>query len=166
VLGTIQVKVRYGSYVGKHILYVVNGQGPTLLGHEWLMNIKFDWHSLVVATVHSKQPPLTAVLDTYGDVFTKELGTLKGFKAKLTLKPDSKPQFCRPRQVPYALRDAVDQQLKCLEDSGVIESVPYSEWATSLVAVPKSDGGVRLCGNYKKTLNPVRVSRQVQSTKV
>ena len=101
--------------------------------------IRLDWHSLGVATVHSKQPPLTDVLNKYGDVFTKELGTLKGFKARLTLKPDTKPQFCRPRQVPYALRDA-------------IECIPYSEWATPLVAVPKSDGGVRLCGDYKKTL--------------
>ena len=74
VSGTIQVKVRYGSYVGTHTLYVVNGQGPTLLGHEWLMNIRLDWHSLGVATVHSKQPPLTSVLDKYGDVFAKELG--------------------------------------------------------------------------------------------
>ena len=61
------------------------------------MNIRLDWHSLGVATVLSKQPPLTGVLDKYGDVFAKELGTLKGFKAKLTLKPDLKPQFCRPR---------------------------------------------------------------------
>jgi len=57
VLGTILVKVRYGSYVGTHTLYVVNGQGPTLLGRDWLMKIRLDWHSLGVATVHSKQPP-------------------------------------------------------------------------------------------------------------
>ena len=34
VLGTIQVKVRYGTYVGIHTLYDVNGQGPTLLGRD------------------------------------------------------------------------------------------------------------------------------------
>ena len=32
VLGTIQVKVRYGSYVGIHTLYVVNGQGQHFWG--------------------------------------------------------------------------------------------------------------------------------------
>ena len=72
------------------------------------MKIRLDWHSLGVETVHNKQSPLAAVLDKCGDVLTKELGTLKGFKAKLTLKPDTKPQFCRPRQVPHTLRDAVD----------------------------------------------------------
>ena len=60
------------------------------------------------ADLRIKQPPLTAVLDKYGDEFAEELGTLKGFNAKLTLKPDTKSQFCRPRQAPYALRDAVD----------------------------------------------------------
>jgi len=154
VLGTMEVQVRYGSYVGKHTLYVVNGNGPTLFGREWLMKIRLNWQNLGVANIQNKQLCLKAVLDKYSEVFKNELGTLKGVKAKLSVKPGTKPQFSRPRQVPYALRDAVDRQLKWLEDAGVIESVPYSEWATPLVAVPKNDGGVRLCGDYKKTLNP------------
>ena len=85
----------------------------------------------------------------------KELGTLSGFKVKLSVKPGRKPQFCKARQVPYAIRDAVDRELKRLESLGVIESVSHSEWATPLVAVPKSDGSVRLCGDYSKTVNPV-----------
>ena len=52
------------------------------------------------------------------------------------------------------LKDAVDTELKRLEEAGVIQSIPHSEWATPLVAVPKRNGGVRLCGDYKKTLNP------------
>ena len=79
---------------------------------------------------------------------------MKGFKAKLNLKPGSKPQFCRPRQVPYALKDAVDRELKHLEDSKVIERIPHSEWGTPLVAVSKGDGSVRLCGDYRRTVNP------------
>ena len=49
----------------------------------------------------------------------------------------------------------MDRELKRLESLGVIESVAHSDWATPLVAVPKSDGSVRLCGDYSKTINPV-----------
>lgn len=37
VLGTMEVQVKYANYVGKHVLYVVSGKGPTLLGQDWLM---------------------------------------------------------------------------------------------------------------------------------
>ena len=106
-----------------------------------------------VATVRNTSLTLKSLLDKYSDVFKKELGTLKGFKAKFTLKPDGKPQLCRPRQVPYALKDAVDRELQHLEDTGVIDRISHSKWTTPLVAVPKGDGSVRLCGDYCKTLN-------------
>ena len=119
------------------------------------MDIRLDWTSLGVANV--KQQPLTlqGLLTTYSDVFNEELGTLAGFKVKLSLKQSSKPVFCKARQVPYALRDAVNKEIQRLESLGVIESIAHSDWATPLVAVPKSDGSVRLCGDYSKTVNPL-----------
>ena len=80
-----------------------------------------------VTNIDSKPLALNDALDKYS-VVLKELGTLKGFKAKLTIKPNTKPQFRQARQNSYALKDAVDKQFKRLEDAGVIESVPHSEW--------------------------------------
>ena len=83
VLGTLEVLVNYGNYTGKHTLVVVDGNGPTLFGRDWLIDIRLDWTSLGVANV--KQQPLTlqGLLTTYSDVFNEELGTLTGFKVKL-----------------------------------------------------------------------------------
>lgn len=38
-------------------------------------------------------------------------------------------------------------------DTGVIEPVRFAEWATPIVPILKKDGSIRLCGDYKVTLN-------------
>lgn len=55
----------------------------------------------------------------------------------------------KPRRVPFALRPAVEQELAKLEKRGVISPVASSKFATPVVPIIKTDGSVRLCGNYK-----------------
>ena len=38
---------------------------------------------------------------------------------------------------------------------GVIEKVRYSEWAAPIVPVVKPDNSIRVCGDYKVTVNSV-----------
>ena len=56
--------------------------------------------------------------------------------------------------MPFALRSAVETELDCLEELGIVEIVSHSDWATPIVPVVKGDGKVRICGDYKVTVNP------------
>ena len=64
------------------------------------------------------------------------------------------------RPVPYALRSAVEDELKRMESEGVLKPVEVSEWATPIVCVPMTDGSVRICGDYKGTVNPAIQTEQ------
>ena len=40
-----------------------------------------------------------------------------------------------------------------MEDEGIISPVQFSSWATPIVPVVKSNGQIRVCGDYKVTIN-------------
>lgn len=90
----------------------------------------------------------------YSSVFQGKIGTIKDVKANIILKEGAVPKFCKFRPVPFALRKQVEEELDKMIADGVAYPVTSSEWATPLVVVPKPSG-VRLCGDYKVTLNQV-----------
>ena len=51
-------------------------------------------------------------------------------------------------------------ELDRLTKAGIIEKVDHSDWAAPVVPVPKGDGQLWLCGDYKVTINPVLVQDQ------
>ena len=63
------------------------------------------------------------------------------------------PRFCQPQPVPYALRAKVNAEIGRLAESGIIEPVEFSEWAAPIVPVVKTDGSIRICSDYKVTVN-------------
>ena len=76
-------------------------------------------------------------------------------KATLILNDDATPKFCKPRKLPFALRPVIGDELDRLEKQGVIKKIPHSDWATPILVVRKTGGKVRICGDFKITINPV-----------
>ena len=149
-VGSISVDVCYKEQSVHLPLTVVAGGGPSLFGRDWLQHIRLDWKTLNhVGT----SPTLEGLLDRHKALFRDELGTVKGTSAKLHVDPQSRPRFYKPRPVPYAMRERIEQEIDRLKQEGVIRPVEFSDWAAPIVPVLKSDGSVRLCGDYKLTVN-------------
>ena len=93
-------------------LVVVGGDGPSLLGRDWLGRLRLDWREIrMLKTTLDTPNTLEAVLAKHSSLFSDELGTIRGVTAKLDVSPDAKPRFHHPRPIPYALRSRVDQAL-------------------------------------------------------
>ena len=51
------------------------------------------------------------------------------------------------------MQEAVKSELDRLEQLGIITPVNFSEWAAPVVVVRKSNGAIRICGDYSTGLN-------------
>ena len=156
--GLIKVEVRKGTESARLPLLVVNGTGPPLFGRNWLAKIPIDWSyikSLTCSTtVTLWQQRLEQLIAKYPGLGQDSVGKMADVKAHLTLKDGAVPVFMKARPVPYSLRAKVETELARLEREGILTQVTWSDWATPVVVVPKTDGSVRLCGDFKVTVNP------------
>ena len=156
VKGSASVTVECNSQQEDLNLLVVEGSGPSLLGRDWLSVIRLDWNELrqlhAIGT-STDSSALKAMLLRREKLFASGLGTIKGVKASLLVHDNAQPYFAHPRKVPYAIRGKVEKELSRLESQGIIEPVRFACWAAPLVPVLKKDGNVRICGDYKLTVN-------------
>ena len=97
---------------------------------------------------------LKDLLKQYENIFRDELGQCNQIKAKLHVKSEAISKFYRPIPIPLAMKEKVEEDLARLERIGVISKVEASKWVTPTVPVRKPNGSVRICGDYKVTINP------------
>ena len=144
IAGSITVKVSYNEREKEVDLLVVQVSGPSILGRDWLKVLHLDWSRLHQIT----QTPdkWHEVVDHHAEAFKEELGRVQGDKAKIHMDPQALPRFIQPRNVSYALKAKVENEVDHLEKEVVIEKIQSSDWAAPIVPVVKQDGPVRICG--------------------
>ena len=74
---------------------------------------------------------------------------------KIHVDPEARPKLLKARPVPYAMTGKIEVELKRLQDEGTIEPVQFSEWVAPIVTILKPDDSIRICGDYKSTVNQV-----------
>lgn len=156
-LGVIEnLTVNYQSVaVSNQRLFVVKDGLPKIIGKDWLSLLKLwppKFEQKICEEV-SKDTLTKGIKEEFKDVFEPGMGTFKGEPIHLSIDEGVKPIFMPVRTVPFALKDKVKHEIKRLIDTKRIEPVEHSDWGTPVVPVLKADGTVRLCGDYRITLN-------------
>ena len=101
---------------------VVKGSGPSLLGWNWLTELKLDWPKfLTVMREHSTC--LQEILVRHEEVFAP--GHLKVTEAKLHVPPESQPRFFKARPVPLEIQENFSNELDRLLKDEVLVLVTY-----------------------------------------
>ncbi|KFD64442.1 hypothetical protein M514_23466 [Trichuris suis] len=150
LLGFCDVNVTFKQNHGTLRLLVSKGNQESLLGLQWFPTLGLNISGVTQVTEGSA---IEDVLREFQDVFSETLGTFTGPKVSLPLDPNVPPKRFKARNVPLAIRSRIEDELDRLLKEGVIEPISNPKWSTPIVPVIKSTGAIRLCGDYKVTIN-------------
>ena len=63
------------------------------------------------------------VIAKHQNIFSGQIGSLKGVQASLKMHTVVTPKFLKPRSVRYALKPAIEKDFEKLENAGMIRQV-------------------------------------------
>lgn len=148
VIGKAIVPVKFKEQDFKLPLLVVRNDGSTLLGRDWFKDLNIS-----ITGLHTISQSAEAVTEKFPDVFGETFPGAAIPPVHIELKHDAQPKFLKCRSIPFALKDDVINELDKLERQGVLQPTQYAEWATPVVIVRKKNGSLRICGDYRSTVN-------------
>ena len=110
------------------------------------------WTGLYRVFKGNDRKPISVTMEVKNREFVME--RLLNIKPRIQLKVEPKPRFWKAIPVAFARIPAVERRLDQLEAEGIVKRMIHSEWAAPIVTPIKKDGEVRICGDFKLTINP------------
>ncbi|KMQ86353.1 hypothetical protein RF55_14672 [Lasius niger] len=163
IFGYILVEVQCNQTRKKLNIYLTELKKEPLLGREWIRQLKcqsgvpdfLGCNALesINSTTRDVTTQLQSILREYEKLCAPTLAKITGIQARLTMKPNATPAFLKARSVPFKLIPLLEKELDELVQAGILTKVENSEWATPIVPVLKANGTIRVCGDYKSTIN-------------
>ena len=156
---------------------VVTNNQLSLLGRDAIHKLHLDVTALMDINVLNSPSTVNAVFDNlttdetlqaactklceeFPDVFKPELRCLRDFELEVKFKEDSKPIFCQPRVVPFAIQEDLMQAYDTGIKRDIWKPVNFNAYGTPVVPIRKAllpgqtKAKLSVCGNYSVTVNP------------
>ncbi|CAB4041803.1 PREDICTED: uncharacterized protein K02A2.6-like [Paramuricea clavata] len=161
LIGESEAQITASSDTTTGTFLVTNTNSTCLISYQTstdhgLLNLK-----VCSVSVDHPDPDVSAVLNKHKKVF-EGMGNLKDKGVKLEIDPDVQPVAQKARRIPYSMKDQVNRKLREMEEHGIIEKAEgATPWLSSLIAIPKKAGDVRLVLDMRIP-NQALVRRRVQ----
>ncbi|XP_060100277.1 uncharacterized protein K02A2.6-like, partial [Heteronotia binoei] len=128
---------------------VVKNHLTNLLGLDWFKPLGIE----IRGVNKTAGVDFNKVCEEFPAVFDGTLGCYTGPPVTLHLDPTVRPIRLKARRVPFALKPKIEEELDKLIAQGILEPVTHATWETPIVTPVKASGEVRICADYKCTLN-------------
>jgi len=156
-IGKATIPIEYNGISTTDEVYIIREDFTPLLGRAWIRKLKINLEELDKNQINTVKTTsvidVDSILTPFEDIFKPEVGCIPNVQCSLKLRQNAVPRFLKHRTIPFALRNKVEEELESLERQGIITKVDTSDWGSPLVVIPKPDGNVRICVDYKPTLN-------------
>ena len=165
IKGKTNVAVKLGKQI-KHlpILVTSDTNRASLFGLDWMSEFDIlpthpllDRINQVQSSMMHSEKDVEEIFNEFHDLF-EGLERVCNFRARIRIKDTAIPVIRRVRPVPFAWKLSIDNELHWLIANDIIVPVnPQQEtveWASSVVPQTRSNGNIRLCGDFKTTINP------------
>ena len=152
---------------------VIELENFNVLGRKNIRRLDIDVNALLKACENSEinqvkteigtevlelQRACKGLCNEFSEIFKPELGCLKDLELEVAFKSDATPIFCKPRTVPFAIVDDLNQAIEVGIKRGIWEPTQFCEYGTLVVPVRKASmpgkkSKLRVCGDYSVTAN-------------
>lgn len=156
VVGKMSGKVVFNNKCVDTEFIVIKNGSTSIVGRNFLkcFGVKLSGINLVNNEEVNHNIPSVLKLK-FPKVFSDKPGRFKNYEANIEVRSDFRPKFINPRPIPYSIRDKVESELLKMLNEGILEKVEISDMASPIVIVKKKDGSIRICTDFKNTLNPM-----------
>lgn len=144
VLGACVLEVTHLGNAAKVYFVIVQDASTAILGIKACDKLGLVKRTYTIENYTKIKDTTAQIVDQNNDLFDG-LGCLPA-EHKISIDPAVTPVVSPCRKIPFALHEKLQDELKRMENMGVIcKETEHTDWVSPIVIVPKKGGKIRVC---------------------